>query len=488
MSLSAQDISFRWNGKTLSARQGDTLSAALWRAGVTTFARSRKLHRPLSYSGAHTVGVLAKVDGMPNVRMDQIELRPGMQVSMQNCWPAPGFDLLKALQILPSKLVYGGFEHGALIPQAGLPARLAERAMALLAGVADVAPVDWNAAPIPGTSLAPDLLVVGGGPEGIRAANAAAASGESVALITRGESPGRFAVAAGETLPSLSDKVQLFLATEVFGAYRDGRVILAAPVDGTGPAMAIRPGRVVLATGRRSMPPMVRGNHLPGVFDAHAALDLAARFRVLPGKRVAVVGTGSETRLAARLKALGCKISHCGPVSALEKIEGGKRVKAIRAGGKRITCDALIHAGPWRSDPNLAFQISAEGAYQLLGQALPGYVSFTGAAALPAEAIPVPAAPDSEALICPCMDVTAGELTHHIDAGETDPEVLKRLTSCGMGTCQGWPCWEGMLALLAARTGLQPDDFARPSHRPPRRAITIAQAAGLSGLVEVCQK
>ena len=82
------------------------------------------------------------------------------------------------------------------------------------------------------------------------------------------------------------------------------------------------------------------------------------------------------------------------------------------------------------------------------------------------------------------MDVTAGELYCHIDAGETDPEVLKRLTSCGMGTCQGFPCWENMLALLAARIGVEPEMFARPTHRPPRRSITVAQAAGLAALVE----
>jgi sarcosine oxidase subunit alpha len=78
------------------------------------------------------------------------------------------------------------------------------------------------------------------------------------------------------------------------------------------------------------------------------------------------------------------------------------------------------------------------------------------------------------------MDVTAGELLSHIDAGEDDPEVLKRLTSCGMGPCQGYPCWESMIALLASRTGNDPRHFARPSHRAPRRSITVAQAAGLS--------
>ena len=41
-----------------------------------------------------------------------------------------------------------------------------------------------------------------------------------------------------------------------------------------------------------------------------------------------------------------------------------------------------------------------------------------------------------------------------------------------------------LLAVLAARTGHRPDDFRRPSHRPPRRSITVAQAAGLCGVVE----
>ncbi|HUH48797.1 MAG TPA: hypothetical protein VLZ56_02970, partial [Mycoplana sp.] len=111
-------------------------------------------------------------------------------------------------------------------------------------------------------------------------------------------------------------------------------------------------------------------------------------------------------------------------------------------------------------------------------------MSVVGAAALGDERISARRHLHPDTLICPCMDVTAGELYCHIDDGETDPEVLKRLTSCGMGTCQGFPCWEHMLAMLAARTGAEPEAFARPTHRPPRRSITVAQAAGLAGLVE----
>ncbi len=156
---------------------------------------------------------------------------------------------------------------------------------------------------------------------------------------------------------------------------------------------------------------------------------------------------------------------------------------AIRAGAE-IPCDAVVHAGPWRVDPSLGFQASGEGMFQMQAHPLPDTLSVVGAAGLGDERIPVRRHLHPDTLICPCMDVTAGELYCHIDAGEIDPEVLKRLTSCGMGTCQGFPCWEHMLAVLAARIDVEPDMFARPTHRPPRRSITVAQAAGLAGLVE----
>lgn len=479
-----QDLTFHWNGKPVAAAEGDVLAAALWRAGVTSFARSRKLHRPLAYSGSYAVGVLAQVDGLPNVRLDQSPARNGAEVATQNCWPSARFDLLRFMQMLPSKLVYGGFEHGPLMPSSGLRYRIAERMMAYLAGVADTAPEGRMTEAAPGKAIEVDCLVVGGGPEGIARANAEAAEGASVVLVTRGTGLARSATAAGAEVPELDPRVVLHTATEAFGGYRYGELLLAAPIDGVRPAVVFRPGQIVLATGRRSIPPLVKGNHLPGVFDAHAALDLAVTHGVRLGKAVAVVGTGDEVALATRLKADGHNVIHVGPVSALEMIYGRSRVKAVRVAGRRIACDTLVHAGPWRADPNLPFQLAAEGHYQLLDAPLPDRVSLAGAAARAPENIHVPRDLHSEALVCPCMDVTAGELCHHIDAGEEDPEILKRLTSCGMGTCQGWPCWENMLAILAARTGTRPEDHARPSHRPPRRAITIAQAAGLAGLVE----
>ncbi|MBX6323394.1 MAG: (2Fe-2S)-binding protein, partial [Rhodospirillaceae bacterium] len=277
--------------------------------------------------------------------------------------------------------------------------------------------------------------------------------------------------------------VALFCGMELFGCYREGRLLVAAPHDHEAGAVAFDAGRVVIATGRRSIPPLVPGSHVPGVMDAHAAFELAAGCGVMPGRAIAVVGTGAEGLIAERLRAFGAEVVHVGPVTALRRIVGRARVRAIDV-GRMVRCDAVVHAGPWRADPGLVFQIAAEGLFQLAPDDLPGHVAVVGAAAAGDESIPVPAPLSSDVLVCPCMDVTAGELLSHIDAGETDPEVLKRLTSCGMGPCQGFPCWESMLAILAARTGRPVEALRRPSHRPPRRAITVAQAAGLCGIVE----
>lgn len=478
-----QRIEFYWNGRRLAAEEGDSVAAALRRNGIVAIARSRKLHRPLGHSGSFVAGVLARVDGRPNVRLDQEPCRPGMRVSAQNVWPSAGFDVLAAAQLLPPKWVYGGFEHGRLAPSGGRAYAVWERLMANLAGVAVPPDESLPVAVRPARRIKVDVLVIGGGPSGRQAANAAAAAGRQVALVTRGGTPGRFSAGLGLALEPLDPAVQPFCGMELFGCYREGTLLVAAPHRHDAGAVAFDVGEIVVATGRRSIPPLVPGSHVPGVMDAHAALELAAVHGVMPGTSIAVLGTGAESRIADALRMQGARIAHVGPVTDLRRVVGRGRVRAIDI-GQTVACDAVVHAGPWRADPNLAFQIVAEGLFQLVAGDVPGRVSFVGAAAERNEPIHVPADLSPDALVCPCMDVTAGELLAHIDAGETDPEVLKRLTSCGMGPCQGYPCWESMLAILAARTGTSPEEFRRPSHRPPRRAITVAQAAGLCEVVE----
>lgn len=481
-SAGGEAIVFSFNGRRLTGRAGDTLAAALWRNGIRRVATTRKRHLPLGLLGASVSGNLARVDGIPNVRLDQVPLRAGAQVRAQNCWPAPGVDVTRALSLVPAPWLYGGFEHGALMPRSPRAFRLAEKVMSHLAGMADP-PAPRPGRAVPGRRIEVDLLVVGGGVEGRRVANAAAAEGARVALVTRSAAGGTACDPARAAVP-LAPHVQVFPETEVFGLYRGGEIVAAAPFDTTRGGLVFVPGRVVLATGRRAMPLLVPGNHLPGVIDARAALRLALDHGVAPGRRIAVFAEDAcaAAELARRLAPSGASCVHAGPRTGLRRILGRSRVTGVEV-GERLRCDGVIFAGDARPDPGLPFQASAAGCVQLRPGAIPARVALAGSCAQPCTPLALPAVLDDAAHVCACMDVTVGELRHHIDRGITDLEVLKRLTSCGMGPCQGFPCWETMAAVVAQLAPQAVQRVPRPSHRAPRRALTVAQAAGMEGLV-----
>lgn len=481
-----KNVTFFWNGKSLSAKSGDVLTVALLRNGVNAFAKTRKHHRPLGFSGCYTAGVLARVDGRPNVRLDVELVTEGMRVEKQNVWPARWLDILPLAQFIPAKWLRGGFEHGRLAPTTGRAFLAWERLLAWLAGVADPPSPELIAKPRTATRANLDLLVVGGGPAGIREANQAAARGEAVGLVTRGSAPARFARAMGISPEPLDPNVQFFGGFDLFGSYRNGTLLTGAPYQHDKGAILFQATEVVLATGQLSIPPMVAGSHIPGVMDARSAILMAAEAGLMPGAAIAIIGTGAQDAVADQLRKLGGNVVHVGQIEHVRNIQGRKRVRALVSNdGQKIPCDTVVHAGPWQSDHGLLFQARSDGEFQLEDRPNTGSFREAGNVAVPNEAIPVADNIDADHLVCPCMDVRAGEIITLIDAGETDPEVLKRLTSCGMGPCQGWPCWNSMIAILASRTGKNEADFCRPSSRAPRRALTLAQAAGLWDVVEV---
>jgi bacterioferritin-associated ferredoxin len=293
--------------------------------------------------------------------------------------------------------------------------------------------------------------------------------------------PGARAEAMGAALPALPVGVRVVDGAEAFALYRRGTLLGIAPFDGSA-ASLVEAREVVLATGRRSCPPVVAGSDLPGVLDLHAALALAHDHRVAPGSSVLLVGTGDLAPVALRFAELGVRIVESAPPDALERVLGATGVTGAVIAGKRIACDAIVHAGPWRGEPALAFQASADGAFRMLAEALPPHVRLVGSAAERSEPIACPVH-GSVGFVCPCMDVTRTEIERHLRT-TTHVEELKRLTGCGMGPCQGFPCWDNLAAVIARATGEPAASFGHPTYRPPRAALTLAQAAGLAGLVE----
>jgi hypothetical protein len=198
----------------------------------------------------------------------------------------------------------------------------------------------------------------------------------------------------------------------------------------------------VLATGKRSMPPLVPGNALPGVMEAAAALQLAQRAPEALGPTL-VIGTAARERVARRLRLLGVAVVGVAPAAALSAVRGRGEVEAADL-ERRIACRSVVHAGPWRSEGDLAFQAASDGELRLAPGTPPAMLSVVGAAAAPDEPVSFAGAAARRADVCPCMDVTAGEILDALAAGIVHAEELKRRTACGMGPCQGFPCWKAM--------------------------------------------
>jgi len=464
-------LPFSWNGRRLLGREGDSVAAALHGAGVLVIGHSRKYREPRGLSGSFAAGHLARIEDIPHCRLERVPLVEGLRVRSQGGWPGTRLDVLRLVRWLPRRTLWAGFEHPRLIPDRSFLWRPWERWLATAAGVAD-APSRDTAVVLPaGRRLRAGTVVVGAGPTGVEAAVEA---GAGTLLVTRGSPAAR-----------LPDTVAVLARHEVFALYQGGRLVAAAPFAADEPAVLIDAERVVLATGCRSIPPLVPGAALPGVLDARLALSLARDYAVAPGQAVVVIGSDGRETLAGELRALGIRVVACLPAASLTAIRGRARVWGIEAGAKRIACDALVHAGPWRPDASLPFQAAAGGSLRLAAGEPPAHVRVVGSAAQAPEPVAVPERLDARAYVCPCMDVSVGEVLHQIGAGACDIEELKRLTGCGMGPCQGLPCWELLAAVIARATGRAPETIELPTLRPPRAALTFAQAAGLGEVTVV---
>ncbi|NNL35483.1 MAG: FAD-dependent oxidoreductase, partial [Silicimonas sp.] len=77
-------------------------------------------------------------------------------------------------------------------------------------------------------------------------------------------------------------------SAEVWGAF-DGPLFLA---DVEGRALVVRPRTAIVATGAYERPAIVPGWTLPGVMTTGAAQTLWRSYRTLPGKRIAICGSG----------------------------------------------------------------------------------------------------------------------------------------------------------------------------------------------------
>jgi sarcosine oxidase, subunit alpha len=321
----AQVVHFRFDGRQYAGLAGDTLASALLANGVHLMGRSFKYHRPRGViaAGAEEPNALVTVrrDGAretPNLRATQVELYEGLDAISQNRWPSLGCDVGAVNDLLAPFIPAGFYYKTFKWPKRAWHA-LYEPRIRAAAGLGR-APTQADPDTYATRHAHCDVLIVGAGPAGLAAAEAAATAGARVilcdeqsqmggSLLSEPASPVARELPA--TLASLAanPRVTLLARTTAFGYFPHNSVALSERLTEHLPSPAagavrerqwqVRAREVVLATGAIERPLVFAGNDRPGIMLAGAARTYLNRYGVLPGARVVLVTACDEAYQAA---------------------------------------------------------------------------------------------------------------------------------------------------------------------------------------------
>jgi sarcosine oxidase subunit alpha len=377
------DCAILFDGERIPARAGEPVAAALVAADRLVVSRSTKYHRPRgAFCLAGSCGTcLVRADGAPNLRACRTPCAEGLSVETQNAFPGARHDVLGVLDALTPR----GLDHHHLATWNALANRAAVAVARRLAGLGrPPSPAAVEVARAAARAPAPaeeqvDVLVVGGGPAGLAAAEALAEAGRRVLLAEQEPALGgrlrcRLGI-AGEPEAAWAERVatrvraaggEVALGTAVLGLWNDGGAPIAAlAVDAHPPRIRLaRAGRIVLCAGGHPQPLAIPGGDRPGVFGGRGLAVALAEHGVLPGGRIAVVGSGAEP------DALGAAFARAGVrVERVAGAEGGRvlgraRVRALELPDRRIGCDAIAVASPPAPAAELARELGAELALE----------------------------------------------------------------------------------------------------------------------------
>lgn len=94
---------------------------------------------------------------------------------------------------------------------------------------------------------------------------------------------------------------------------------------------------------------------------------------------------------------------------------------------------------------------------------------------------------DDEVIVCRCEEVTAGAIRDQVKKGQRTLEMVKAVTRCGMGPCQGRMCGIALTEIIAAETGTDIDQIKPHNIRPPVRNIGLGELANMTLLPTVAE-
>ena len=298
-------VRFSFDGKPVTAHEGQSIAAALLDAGVATLTRSSKYRRPrgLYCANGHCPNCMLRVDGMPHVRTCMTAARDGHVVESEGA-AARRVDPFRAID-RAGGLFGVGFQYEYFKRQ-NFAWRVWESRLRALASESElpesfeIPPAEW---------LEADLLVVGGGPAGLAAALAAAKRGLSVVvatrrpLVERGSDTAEQAQMRGSI--GSEHSIRVLAPGTVIAGFGDRYV-----VDCRDHVAEVTARSSILATGAYERALSFPGNDRPGVMLTSALLRLVLDEGVRPRGAVAIV-TDQDWAYdaAARLREAGCTVA-----------------------------------------------------------------------------------------------------------------------------------------------------------------------------------
>ncbi|OBQ70634.1 sarcosine oxidase subunit alpha [Mesorhizobium erdmanii] len=353
-------LNFRFDGKSFSGFQGDTLASALVANGVKLVGRSFKYHRPrgILTAGSEEPNALVELRTgarrEPNTKATTAELYEGLEAASQNRWPSLAFDVMSINQLFAPIFVAGFYYKTFMWPAKFWeaiyePAIRRAAGLGRAAGVADPDHYDKAWAHC-------DVLIAGSGPAGLSAALAAGRSGARVIVCDEDFTLGGRLLSDGGTIDGLPaaewlsrtlaelaamPDVRIMTRTTLFGVYDGGtygaleRVndhLLSPPEHQVRQRLwRIVAKRCVVAAGAIERPIVFAGNDTPGVMMASAMRSYISRYAATPAKRIALF-TNNEDGWRTVETALGAGLQIAAVIDARAEISPVHRSLASKGG------------------------------------------------------------------------------------------------------------------------------------------------------------